>query len=116
LLEQESLTILDDDLLFPGSFADRFHAIRAANILNRSYFSDETLRTMVANVRTRLAPQGILAICRTHDDGVNHGTVFRLNEARELEVISRIGTGSEIEDLVTALPVGDDARVKRSAW
>ena len=103
LAERRSLTILDDDLLYPSTLKNRFHAIRAANILNRSYFSDETLTVMIANLRSRLRPFGLLVVCRTHDDGSNHGTVFRLNSAEAFEVVSRMGNGSEIEDLIAAL-------------
>jgi hypothetical protein len=100
LRERTSLNVLEDDLLAPGLFADRFHVLRAANVLNKHYFSDATLTTMVANMHGRLKQDGILVVCRTADDNVNHGTVFRLNEAGRFEVVCRIGDGSEIEDLV----------------
>ena len=100
LLQQTSRTILDDDLLSSEPFGNQFDVIRAANILNRSYFSDETLRVMISNLRARLKRRGMLIICRTHDDGFNHGTIFRLNEADELDVVCRIGDGSEVESLV----------------
>lgn len=100
LAQQPSLTILDDDLLSTGSFANRFHVIRAANVLNKSYFSEETLRVMIANLRRRLRRHGLLAVCRTHDDGVNHGTVFRLADADRFQVVCRLGDGSEVESLI----------------
>ena len=100
LAEQPSLTVLDDDLLSAGSFASQFHVIRAANVLNRTYFSDETLRVMLANLRARLRRQGLLVVCRTHDDGFNHGTVFRLTDTDGFEVVRRIGDGSEVESLI----------------
>jgi hypothetical protein len=112
LFDRKSLTILDDNLLRAGSFENRFHVIRAANILNRSYFSNETLLVMVANLRTRLRRLGLLVVCRTHDDGINHGTLFRLNPANEFEVVSRIGDGSEIEHLVTGLHDGTGGPAK----
>ena len=100
LSQRTSLTILDDDILAAGAFENRFHVIRAANVLNRTYFSEETLGLMVANLSARLRPSGTLIVSRTHDDGSNHGTVFRLNEAVSFDVVSRIGNGSEIESLV----------------
>ncbi|HKW47814.1 MAG TPA: hypothetical protein VJN70_10225 [Gemmatimonadaceae bacterium] len=100
LSRRTSLTILDDDLLARGSFENRFHVIRAANVLNRTYFNDETLSEMITNLRSRLRRSGLLIVCRTHDDGVNHGTVFRLTNTRDFEIVRRIGNGSEIESLV----------------
>lgn len=100
LAQGESLTIVEDDLLATGPFDRQFHVIRAANVLNNSYFSEERLRIMIANLRARLKTGGMLIVCRTHDDGVNHGTLFLLNTAGEFEVARRIGDGSEIESLV----------------
>jgi len=100
LARQSSLTILDDDLLSGGSFANAFHVIRAANVLNRTYFGDDMLRAMLANLRARLRRDGLLIVCRTHDDGVNHGTVFRLAGSDRFEVVCRIGDGSEVESLI----------------
>ena len=101
----DELTIVEDDLLEPGSFASRFDVIRAANILNRSYFGEGTLRVMIENLRARLRRSGVLIVCRTHDDGSNHGTLFRLGDEGAFEVVRRIGNGSEIESLV-ATPRG----------
>jgi hypothetical protein len=46
-----------------------------------------------------LRPDGLLIVCRTVSDGTNHGTVFRSGNG-SFEVVARIGSGSEIEDLV----------------
>jgi hypothetical protein len=104
LMEGPSLNVLEEDILAAGPFTKRFHVLRAANVLNKHYFSDETLIRMAVNLRARLKQQGILIVCRTDDDNVNHGTVFRLNEADRFDVVRRIGDGSEIEQLVLDLP------------
>jgi hypothetical protein len=79
----------------------RFHALRAANILNRGYFDDEQLRVGIRTLQERLRPGGLLILCRTYDDGTNHGSVLQLAGARWI-VAARIGDGSEIEDLLAA--------------
>jgi len=109
LRQQQSLTILDDDLLATGSFENRFHVIRAANVLNRSYFGEDALKAMLGNLRRRLRPAGMLIICRTHDDGTNHGTVYRLNAKNEFEAIVGIGNGSEVDGLVRRQRLGESA-------
>jgi hypothetical protein len=106
-----ALEVLEQDILAPGPFEKCFHVVRAANVLNRHYFSDETLVRMALNLRARLTHHSILIVCRTDDDDVNHGTVFRLNEADRFDVVCRINGGSEIEslvlDLAVAAPAGD---------
>jgi hypothetical protein len=103
LQRSSKIQVVDDDILNNKSFATSFHVLRAANILNRDYFDDSTLVKMLSNLRDRLLPQGVLVVCGTNDDGVNHGSVFRLDSARHFEVLTRLNQGSDIEDLVLGL-------------
>lgn len=99
-LRERSVKVVEDDLLAAGAFAGHFDVVRAANVLNRSFFDDEALALMCANLHARLKREGLLVVCSTDDGGVNHGTAFRLNAAGRLEVAARIGDGSAIEQLV----------------
>jgi glycosyltransferase involved in cell wall biosynthesis len=110
-----SLRILEDDILARGPFDKCFHVVRAANVLNTQYFSDETLITMAANLRARMKPDGILVVCRTGDHNVSHGTVFRLNHVDRFDVACRIGDGSEIENLILDLRGADRPGAGRHA-
>lgn len=91
------LAAKEDDLTKPNppDFVGAFDVIRAANILNLAYFPEVTLRTMIANLKHRLAPNGLLIICRTVKGEGNHGTIFK-----ESQPIARIGNGSEVEHLI----------------
>jgi hypothetical protein len=100
LLTHAALTLVEDDLLAPGAFERRFHTVRAANVLNRAYFDEQTLRRMAANLIARLTVGGVLVVCRTAPDGVNHGTVFRLIDAHQLDLCARIGDGCDVEALI----------------
>jgi hypothetical protein len=104
LRESSHLRLIEEDLLANNQSVRDLHALRAANILNKSYFDNDTLLRILVNLRCRLANSGLLVVCRTDDSGTNNGTVFRLNEARTLEVLERIGEGSEIEELALSLP------------
>jgi hypothetical protein len=97
-----AVSVIQDDIFLrrPELFG-RFHVLRAANILNRTYFDDEQLRAGVATLRERLRPGGLLIVCRTHDDGANHGSIVKVTDEGWL-VVGRIGDGSEIEDLIAA--------------
>lgn len=99
-LTNRSVRVVEDDLLADAAFPNRFDVVRAANVLNRNYFSEEALARMCANLHARLRREGLLVVCSTDDRGVNHGTVFRPNATDQLEVAARIGDGSAIEQLV----------------
>ncbi len=100
--QDDALTLIEDDVLTnrdPGLLR-RFDAIRAANILQPSYFDDDTIRMQVRNLAQRLVPGGLLIVCRTDQEGCNNGTVFRHSEDGDWESVERIGGGSEIERLI----------------
>lgn len=103
LARPANLLIIEDDILSNAGLQNAFHILRAANILNRSYFNDGTLVEILTRLCSRLMPEGLFIICRTNERGENHGTVFALNEDGRFEVRARIGDGSEIEDLVLGL-------------
>jgi hypothetical protein len=103
LRDCRAITVVEDDIFNRRpEMTGRFHALRAANILNRGYFDDPHLREAVANLQDRLRQGGLFIVCRTRPDGTNHGTVFQLARGRSAAV-ARIGDGSEIEDLILSL-------------
>lgn len=103
LLEQPHARVVEDDILRDGDCGQRYHALRAANILNLSYFDTETLRRMLRNLRARLRPGGLLIVCRTMPEGRNDATAFRLDSIGALSPAGRLNEGSEIEELVLSL-------------
>lgn len=91
----------DDVTCYNSDFCARFGFIRAANILNRGYFAEPALVAIIDNIRHYLDGCGAsLLVIRTHEDGNNHGTLFKLVNDRRFEISTRFGAGSEIEDLV----------------
>src|SRR5262249_34847844 len=103
----KDIELLDDDITAPTppSLRGRFEVIRAANILNQSYFSTQQLREAVRHLRDRLVgPGAFLLIVRT-EKGTdnNHGSLFCLDDHGSFEVRARIGRGSELEDLVLSI-------------
>jgi hypothetical protein len=103
-----SVQVIRDDIMEPGRFHEQFDVCRAANILNRTYFSDEVLSTMKENLVARLRDGGLLIVCRTVNEmsgaRVNLTTMLRKRNGA-LEVIDRLNGGCDIEDVVCA--VGD---------
>jgi hypothetical protein len=97
------LSFAEDDILAPNPehLRGRFNAIRVANLLNHGYFDEAQLRRAVDNLKDRLMGGGsFLIVNRTHPDGNNHGTIFRLSEANKFEIVAKMRDGSEIEDIV----------------
>lgn len=101
---RQHIEVVEDDILLNRTYSRCFDVVRAANILNHGYFDRATLTAMLLNLRERLRDGGRLIVCRTKADNVNHGTVFGLDEERNLRVLARINDGSEIEPIALALP------------
>jgi len=99
LRQQPNIRLIEDDILTSKAFPAFFDVVRAANILNRDYFDDATLKLMLGNLRVRLARNGLLVVCRTDNEGMNRASVFALRDCDHLEVVARLGAGSDIEDL-----------------
>ena len=99
------VTIKEGNIMGDSWLEGKYHVIRAANILNRKYFTDDALVRILGNLRHHLAAGGILVVCRTDTDGkaANHATIFHLKTDMRLEVVSRMNGGSEIENLVLQL-------------
>lgn len=99
------ITIVEDDVLTPrDGFGRRFDLVRAANVLNENYFAEADLRKAVDNLRSYLkGPGSLLFIVRTRMSGDHHGTLFAMSDSGALEVVERIGAGSEIEKLLTTM-------------
>jgi hypothetical protein len=76
-----------------------FHVIRAANILNLAYFGPDRLCNIVLNLLRSLRSGGLFIVCRTHENGSNHGTIFRYEGSR-LRPLERLGEGSELESIL----------------
>lgn len=111
LREDADLEFIEDDIVTETErFRGRFDVIRAANVLN-FYLDRAMLARMLATLRDRLRPGGLLVICRTNMHQRNLGTIFRLTADRTLEVVSRVESGSEIERFV--LSGGDPAALSR---
>ena len=100
--ENPSIKLLEDSIFSEGD-GNKYNVIRAANILNKSYFSDEQLIDAVQKLGKRLETGGFLLICRTNIEGENNATLFKLTKENKFEMVSRFGEGSEVEDLVLGI-------------
>ncbi|HTM89368.1 MAG TPA: hypothetical protein VL155_14280 [Terriglobales bacterium] len=104
LVNHPGVSIQEADILGETMPMAHAHVIRAANILNRSYFSDAQLAMIVRRLRARLPSGGLLIVCRTYEDsGVTAGTIFQLHSTGCFQVAARINNGSEIENLICQL-------------
>lgn len=102
VLSNTDITVCGDDISrYNSSYESSFDFIRAANVLNKGYFSNDILTTMISNIGRYLKkPHGSLFVVRTHDDCTNHGTLFNWSCNQKFKVVQKFGNGSEIEDLI----------------
>jgi hypothetical protein len=105
LSRNEHLRVIEQDLMAPDppQFQAAFHVVRAANILNRSYFSDQILAQIVNKLKKTIKPHGLFIVCRTEHNGVNDATLFQFAGDLKFRVLLRLGAGSEIENLVLGI-------------
>lgn len=93
------ISVKEEDLLSP--VGGQWDVVRAANVLNRVYFPDSTLRMMLRNLAASVSDGGLLAICRTDQDVGNKATIFRVADGG-LTTVGELNGGSEVAGL--ALP------------
>ena len=106
LTNHPRVTISEGNILTESWQQGAFHVIRAANILNRSYFDSDALIKILHNLRRHLTRDSILVVCNTDTDeeAINHATIFSLREDQRFVVLSKMNGGSEVEDLILQLP------------
>jgi len=84
------------------ALVNRFHAVRASNVLNRSYFSGEQIEHALSHLHGYLRDGGWLLVSRSHASGsgeVDHGSIWRKQDGRFVPEHS-FGAGAEIAALV----------------
>lgn len=104
LHESSRLKLHEADLLQIGRFVGPYHLIRAANVLNRSYFDEPQLESILRQLDSLLDAGGYLVVVRTPEGARgNDGSVFLKERSGRLAVVERFGAGSELEPLVARL-------------
>lgn len=97
---RSEITALEHDLFDPLPLGSTYHVVRAANILNRAYFSETQLSTLIGNLLQVLQVGGLLVVCRTDEAGMTAGSILRREVSGDLVVVERVRGGSEVESLV----------------
>ena len=107
LRQLPQLRAVEDDILENKDYPQRFHVLRAANILNLAYFDAASpAKDILRNLRSRLQPGGLLIIC-------THGRCGRVQQRYGVHPWKKTGglrpppvsmKSSEIADLVLGLP------------
>jgi hypothetical protein len=105
LLARQDITVVEGDILQRSEeMLKKYDLVRAANVLNRSYFSDDLLVQAAVNMRSYLkGPGGLVLVIRTDALEGNMATLFELNNDGKFGVLAQFGGGSEIQPLVLGL-------------
>jgi hypothetical protein len=108
-----SVSVLEWDVLRHNpALVARFHAVRASNVLNHSYFSASQIDTALSHLHAYLVEGGLLLISRSRVAGegeIDHGSIWRKAADRLVHQHS-FGDGSEIAALVNQFRVGATPR------
>jgi SAM-dependent methyltransferase len=100
-LAARNIELVENDIFVPApSFFGRFDLIRAANILNNSYFPADQLAVAVSNIRSYCRGPGALVLVLRSEGAKHNGSLFELGTDGKFGLKGRIGSGSEIEGLV----------------
>jgi SAM-dependent methyltransferase len=100
-LQSRNIRLVENDIFQQTpSFAGKFDFIRAANILNRGYFSPDRLAVAIANIRSYCRGPGTFFLVLRSGGSGHNGTLFEVGEDGEFLIRSRFGEGSEVESLV----------------
>jgi len=75
-------------------------AVKAANLLNRAYFSDGQIREALRNLWRALAPEGLLLVIDNR--GVEQASLFR-RSAGGFVPAGKVRGGTDVQDLVLGL-------------
>lgn len=95
------LTCREASLFDLSSVPGEFDLVRAANILNNSYFTTAELQEGFAEITTKVRDGGQFCVSRTDESGRTSATVWR-RCGDKLEVTGRMNGGSEIEPSVAS--------------
>lgn len=95
------LTFREASLFDLSPVTGEFDLVRAANILNDSYFAKTALQEGFAEIATKVRDGGQICVCRTDDSGRTSATLWRRCGDR-FEVMARMNGGSEAEAAVAS--------------
>jgi hypothetical protein len=98
-IQHPAIKAFEWDLFNISTLEARYDFVRAANVLNSNYFSDEKICIAVKEIFHTLNDQGFLLVVRTMGDGSNHGTLFQ-KRASTFTVCESIGNGYEKLNLI----------------
>jgi hypothetical protein len=84
--------------------------LRTMNILNRAYFTEEQLASAANAVFDSVRVGGLWIVGRTWEEDFSNNATFFLRREDGWQVLGRIGSGSEIEQLALAAPTSRSTR------
>jgi len=103
LLSKDVFEVIEQDCLnMDLSENTKFEYIRASNILNKAYFSDEQIKKIIKNLKQHLEDKGYLIVSRnlTEKDEPSEIISIWQNNNNKLELLSTFNGGSEIDDVL----------------
>jgi hypothetical protein len=94
----------EDCRAYNSNYKEKFHFVRASNVLNKQYFSDIELSKALSSIQEYLKENGILLVSRSVDKRNTEyetGTLW-IKKNGKLQHTLDIGGGSEVKNLVNS--------------
>lgn len=78
---------------------EKYDVIRAANILNKVYFSENKLKEIIENIACQIKKGGLLIVGKTDSNGVNHAQVYT-KTTNGFASVGKLNNGAEVDSFV----------------
>ncbi len=88
--------------IFETALPEKFTFVRAMNILNLGYFSENKIKTALKNILNSMKEDAVMLVGRTNSKGINNASFFRKRNNRFVS-IKDINKGSEIKHIIENL-------------
>jgi len=111
--DEGAIHVIEGDMFDRNeSFVDAIDVVRACNVLNLSYFSEERIKRALSHFHSYLRADGLLLVSRNFDPdsgNVERGSVWRRADTG-FEPLEDFGGGSDIAYIVNDLQIGPGDR------
>lgn len=96
-----AISFIEEDITSKAekSEMEKYDVIRAANILNKVYFPENKLREIIKNIACQIKTGGLLIVCKTDGEGINHAQVYSKTE-NAFTSVGKLNDGTEVDSFV----------------
>lgn len=84
--------------IFDDWKGEKVNMVKIANVLNRTYFNDNTIKKAINNIRNVLLEDGYMVIIDNRNE--EKSGIYKINKINKFEIIEIINGGCEIHNII----------------